>query len=54
MKFGLISSKYFAIVEFSDINQSCKYFNEVKKAGIQRCFFISGLSKMQPIFEKYV
>ena len=25
------------MAEFSDANQSCKYFDEVKKAGIQRC-----------------
>ena len=38
MKFDFISSKYFAMVEFSDVNQSCKFFDEVKKEGIQRCF----------------
>ena len=54
MKFGLISPKYFPMVDFSAANQSCKYFDEVKKADIQRGFFISGLSKMQSIFEKYV
>ena len=35
---GFISSKYFAMVEFCDANQSCKHFDEVKKAGIQRWF----------------
>ena len=35
-KIWFISSKYFAMVEFADANQSCKYFDEVKKAGIQR------------------
>ena len=53
MTFGLIFSKYFAMTEFPDVNQWCKYFDEIKKAGIQR-YFISGLFKMQPIFENYV
>ena len=38
MKFDFISSKYFAMVEFSDANQSCKFFDEVKKEGILGCF----------------
>ena len=45
MKFGLISSKYFAMFEFSDAHKLSKHFDKVKKAGIQR-FFILGLSKM--------
>ena len=32
----MTSSKFFAMAEFSDANQSCKYFDEVKDAGIQR------------------
>ena len=32
----------------------CKYFDEVKNAGNQRCLFISGLSKTHPISEKYM
>ena len=46
MKFGLISSKYFAMVEFSDANQSCKYFDEVKKASILRYFYIIFLMRV--------
>ena len=28
----------FFISSISDANQQCKYFDEIKKAGIQRCF----------------
>ena len=51
MKFALISSKYFAMVEFSDANQLCKFFDEVKKACIQRCFIYHVFLKCSQIFK---
>ena len=54
MKFGLVSSKYFAMGEFSDANQSSKYFSEAKKSMHSEMLLISCLSKMHTILEKYV
>ena len=56
MTFGLISSKYFAMIEFSDADQWCKYFDEIKKAGIQRWFlyqvFLKCCQSLKITFER--